>query len=261
VSGSRSDTSRGLRPARKHHRAFIALVLVLVLAACEHRDPETKPFQIDATRSDGASFVVDVVAFYRFTGTARRLEPTVLLVEGASLPDGAAFDATLRFRPDAPGGVVFPEQLDGAAVTVVLVADPSGIGPDGEELRYPALRIATGADPDLRHQFAMVEAAYTGAGTDIITVGPPEPTDDHPFFRVIADWTEFEPAECGPAYYDALEVLGDDERFTLRHGDRRELSIGAADAAPWKVLHVVSWHRRGTCGAQSEAWTQFAAWR
>jgi hypothetical protein len=240
---------------------YSALLLALVIAACETRDLETKPFQIDATRSDGASFVVDVLAAYRFTGTARRLEPTVLLVEGASLPDTPPFDATLRFRPDAPGGVVFPEQLDGAAVTVVLVSNPAGLGPEGEALRYPSLRIATGADPDLRHQFAMVEAAYTGVGTNIITVGPALPTDDLPFFRVIGDWTEFEPAECGPAYYDALEVLGDDERFTLRHGDRRELSIGAADAAPWKVLHVVSWHRRGTCGAQSEAWTQFAAWR
>ena len=71
--------------------------------------------------------------------------------------------------------------------------------------------VATGAAPDLRHQFAMVDAAYAGAGTNIVTIGPVDPTDDVPFFRVIADWTEFEPAECGPVYYDALEVLGDDE--------------------------------------------------
>ena len=238
-----------------------AVLLAIALAACQTRDVETKPFQIDATRSDGVSFVVDVVAAYQFTGTARRLEPTVLLVEGASLPDTPPFDATIRFRPDAPGGVVFPAQLDGAAVTVVLVSNPAGVGPEGEPLRYPTLRIATGADPDLRHQFAMVEAGFAGVGTDIITVGPAQPTDDFPFFRVVADWTEFEPAECGPAYYDALEVLGDDERFTLRRDARRELSVGAADAAPWKVLHVVSWHRKGTCGDQPESWTQFAAWR
>lgn len=238
-----------------------ALVLALALAACQNRELETTPFRIDATRSDGVSFVVDVPAAYRFTGTARLLEPTVLLVQGATLPETPPFDATLRFRPDAPGGVVFPPQLDGAAVTVVLLSDPAGTGPDGEPLPYAGLRIATGAAPDLRHQFAMVEAAYTGAGTGIISVGPADPTDDVPFFRVVADWTEFEPAECGPAYYDSLEVLGDDERFTLRRGARRGLSVGAADAARWTVLHVLSWHRRGTCGDQAEAWTQFAAWR
>lgn len=238
-----------------------ALLLAIALAACGTHDLETTPFQIDASRSDGVSFVVDVLAAYRFTGTARLLEPTVLLVQGASLPETAPFDVTLRFRPDAPGGVVFPPQLDGAAVTVVLLSDPTGTGPEGEPLRYPGLRIATGAAPDLRHQFAIVDSDYEGAGTNIITIGPADPTDDVPFFRVIADWTEFEPAECGPAYYDALEVLGDDERFTLRRGERRELSIGAADAASWKVVHVLSWHRQGTCDDQAEAWTQFAAWR
>lgn len=257
MPGSRSERSRGLR-----RPAAAGVALALLLAACGRRDVETRPFRIDAARSDGASFVTDVLAAYRFTGTGRLLEPTVLRVEGATLPGVAPFDATLRFRPDAPGGVVFPPQLDGVAVTVVLVADPEAVGPDGEALRYPALRVATGADPALRQQLVMVDAAYSGdTGTNVLTVGPAEPTDDHPFFSVVADWTEFEPAECGPVYYDALEVLGDDERFTLRHGERRELSIGAADAPPWKVLHVVSWHRRGTCGAQAEAWTQFAAWR
>ena len=241
--------------------SVVAIVLAVAVAACANRDVETTPFRIDASRSDGVSFVVDVPAFYRFEGTARLLDPTVLLVQGASLPDTPPFDVTLRFRSDAPGGVVFPPQLDGSAVTVVLVSDPTGIDPEGEPLRYPGLRIATGAAPDLRHQFAMVDAAYAGAGTNIVTIGPVDPTDDVPFFRVIADWTEFEPAECGPVYYDALEVLGDDESFTLPRGGRRELSIGAPEAASWKVLHVLSWHRHGTCGDEAEAWTQFAAWR
>jgi hypothetical protein len=99
------------------------VAIVLAVAACANRDVETTPFRIDASRSDGVSFVVDVPAFYRFEGTARLLDPTVLLVQGASLPDTPPFDVTLRFRSDAPGGVVFPPQLDGSAVTVVLVSD------------------------------------------------------------------------------------------------------------------------------------------
>jgi hypothetical protein len=240
----------------------LGLGLGLGLAACDTRDVETTPFVIEASRSDGASFVVDLPAIYLLTGTGRRLEPTRLVLEGVSLEGSAPFDVTLGFRPGAPGGVVFPPQLDGAPLTVVLVSDPAATGPEGEPLRYPALRIATGAAPDLRHQFAMVDSAYAGShGTDVITIGPPDPADDVPYFRVLAQWTEFEPAECGPAYYDALEVLGDDERFTLGRGERREISIGAADAERWKVLHVLSWHRRDTCGDQAEAWTQFAAWR
>jgi hypothetical protein len=240
----------------------VRLGLGLGLAACDTRDVETTPFVIEASRSDGASFVVDLPAVYRLTGTGRLLEPTRLVVEGVSLEGSAPFDVTLAFGASAPGAVVFPPQLDGAAVTVVLLTDPARTGPAGEPLRYPALRIATGAAPDLRHQFAMVDSAYAGsAGTGVITIGPPDPADDYPYFRVLSEWTEFEPAECGPAYYDALEVLGDDERFTISHGERRELSIGAADAASWKVLHVLSWHRRETCGDEAEAWTQFAAWR
>jgi hypothetical protein len=81
-----------------------------------------------------------------------------------------------------------------------------------------------------------------------------------PSFRVIPDWAEFDPAECGPAYYDFLQVAGGESVFTLRRGERRQLVLGEGEP-PWKVLHVLSWHRRGTCDGQAEAWTQLAAWR
>jgi hypothetical protein len=234
-----------------------ALSLALALAACQKRDVETKPFHVEVARSDAGSFLLDARAAFRFSGTGALLEPTVLRVAGV-VPEGggAPFDVTLSFRKDATGGLAFPAQFDGAQLTVTLLSDPASKGPEGEPLHYPGFRIeTTGVLASDVRQFGLVESAYEGAGgTDAILLGPLE-------IRVRDDWTEFEPAECGPVYYDFLEVTGDDEVINLSRGERGDLTIAAPDPERWTVLHALSWHRRGTCGSQAEAWTQFAAWR
>ncbi|WP_242343150.1 hypothetical protein [Anaeromyxobacter terrae] len=237
--------------------SLLASVLAAALAACGTRDVETHPFAIQVTPELPPGFDSYVLA-----GTGRIVAPTVFVLAGVVLAEGAApIDVEVRFRDDVPGGVVLPAQLDGAPATLVLLRSGGGIGPDGEPLPFLGLRLATGTGAAIVDQLILFEGAYKGGGTDILPITQIDPRPDLPLFRVREDWSEFEPAECGPVYYDFLEVIGDDELFSLRREGRRDLTIGAADSTPWKILHVLSWHRRGKCQAQAEAWTEFAAWR
>jgi hypothetical protein len=240
--------------------AALAVTVALGLGACGTRDPDTRPFAMHATRADGSELnaMIGETGEMVFAGRGRRVDDTTLVVEGASSATaGALGDVTLRFRNDAARDVVFPAQLDTVDLTVVLVASAQEVGPRGEPLPVNALGVATGAETDLRTQFILAEAAYAAGSIGTFTIGP---VGDVPSFRVIPDWAEFDPAECGPAYYDFLQVAGGESVFTLRRGERRQLVLGEGEP-PWKVLHVLSWHRRGTCDGQAEAWTQLAAWR
>lgn len=241
--------------------SLLAPLLALALAACANHDLDTHPFAIEVSRSDQQPLPPDADV-YILDGTGRLDGPTVFTLAGVVFNEGEApVDVQLRFRDDVPGDVVLPAQLDGAPVRLLLLANPIGsTGPDGEPLPYLGFRLATVADAQLVHRFLLFEGSYEGAGTDILPITLVEPTDELPLFRVRDDWAEFEPAECGPAYYDWLEVSTDADLFSLRHDERRQLRAGEPEE-PWTVLHVLSWHRRGTCGSQAEAWTQFAAWR
>jgi hypothetical protein len=238
----------------------LAPLLAAALAACGNHDLETHPFAIQVTRSDQQELPPDQ-DLYILAGTGRVAAPTVFVLAGVVFTEGdAPVDVEIGFRDEVPGDVVLPAELDGAPVSLLLFANRAGrTGPTGETLPYLGFRLATGTGAEAIHRFLLFEGSYEGAGTATLPITSVEPTAELPFFRVRDDWAEFEPAECGPAYYDWLEVTGDD-LFSLRHGERRDVRVGPPEER-WTVLHVLSWHRQGTCGNQAEAWTQFAAWR
>ena len=235
-------------------------LLAAALAACANHDLETHPFAIQVARSDQLALPADKDV-YVLEGTGRIVAPTVFVLAGVIFTEGETpVDVEIRFSDEVPGGVVLPSQLEGAHVTLVLIANRVGsTGPNGEPLPYLGFRLATGTGAEAIHRFLLFEGAYEGAGTITLPITTVFPTAELPFFRVADDWAEFEPAECGPVYYDFLEVTGDDI-FSLRRGERLQLRVGTPEEQ-WDVLHVLSWHRQGTCGSQAEAWTQFAAWR
>jgi hypothetical protein len=132
--------------------------------------------------------------------------------------------------------------------------DPAQHGPGGESLPLLGFAVSIGADPNTHYQFLLGELPPPA---DIFAIG--DANGDVPYFQVIADAAEFEPARCGAVYYDVLRVYGTSQEVSLRHGEQKEMPVGAA--ANWKVRNVVSWHRDGACADQVEAWTQLAAWR
>lgn len=233
-----------------------------ILAACVTREPETRPFRIEASRTGVGPLETGVTepTVFVFDGIGRRRDETTLVVENATTSEGgSAGDVTVTFHREGAPEVAFPPQLDGQRVSLTVDVDPTSGGPEGEPLPIHGVLVATGAPTDLRYQFIIGE--FSSDGSSAIAIRPAAPDQDAPWFQVVFDWAQFEPGECGPVYYDALEVQGDDENLTLRHGEQGQLSIGAPEEPPWKALNVVSWHRRGSCGTQAKAWTQLAAWR
>jgi hypothetical protein len=239
----------------------LALPLALLLAGCPTHDVETRPFQLRVTLGDGTGLEAHVPADGQtvgFGGTARRQDDTTLVVQGATLAAiGATTDVTLAFRGDASPGVAFPQQLDGAPVTVLVHVAPSQVGPRGEALPIVGFAVATGTDPNLHYQFLIGELPPPEPPADVFVIG--ETTGDVPAFRVVRDAAEFEPARCGPVYYDVLRVFGASREVSLRHGDQGTMPVG--DGGVWNVRHVVSWHREDPCDGGLNSWTQLAAWR
>lgn len=259
-------------------RALGAAAIAACLAlGCSERDVETVPFRLSAT-VDGRSLAdgLLVPSGFVLNGTATRVSPTSLLVAAAIDDTGELVgDLSLGFDAAAAPELAFPEQLDGVFVRVVLVADASHLGPEGEPLPIVGFRVATGTAPAFHWQFLLYESTYQtlvgqpfvgqpAFGIPGLEPGPP----DLPQFLVEGEFAYFEPAECGLVYYDVLNVADDDldgqEDAVLGRGERAELSIREAsypEVPPVTVLHVQSWHRDGRCAGQAQAWTQLAAWR
>jgi hypothetical protein len=236
-------------------RALAAGAVLVALLGCPTREPDTRPFHVEGRRATGESIADGVTEadLFVFHGTASVPEPTTLQVG----------DVTFHFDRAALPELAFPARLEGQQVVVELIIDPVGVGPAGEPLRIPGLRVATGnATPT--YELAIAEATYeeptSGLAAIPRPVGPEFGGEDLPAFSVGTDWVEYEPAECGLAYYDFLRVFGGDRDLTLKHGERGQVFVGTR-AEAWTIAHVVSWHRRGQCNGQSKTWTQFAAWR
>jgi hypothetical protein len=230
---------------------------VAALAACASGEPDVHPFRIEATMA-GAGLETGVTqpTPFVFDGVAHRRDDTTLEVQvGVTAPQLL----TISFHRDAAPEVAFPPQLEGQQVNVTVDVDPTRGGPDGEPLPIHGVLIALGAAPNLRFQFFLGE--FSSDDTRGLAIQPAAADQDAPWFHVVNDWAQFEPAKCGPVYYDVLQAIGDNEIVPLRRGEKGELSIGAAGEPPWKVLNVMSYHRRGSCGSQAKAWTQMAAWR
>jgi hypothetical protein len=238
--------------------------LALALCACTTRDPVTRPFRIRATVGDApiASLAAGVngPALIILVGQGHVVGQTTFVVGAAKLPDGTSADVRIDFDDAGAPSVAFPAALDGQPVTLFVLHDPAGRGPSGEPLPLQVLQLATGTEASLLvQQFLLFERAYeTPPAEPFVPTGLP--TVDTPRFLILRDYGQFEPGKCGPVYYDVLQVYADDV-FTLRHGERRSTTMGPAGLPPWTVLHVLSWHRQGTCGGESKSWTQFAAWR
>jgi hypothetical protein len=256
----------------------LAVAALAGLAACTTRDVETRPFRISA-EAGGASLADGLTAptYYYFTGAGDRVDDHTLAVRGAQLVgDGTPLgDVTIRFGTGPVPDLAVPPQLHGVPVTAVLLADPAARDPDGGPLPIPGFRVALGDPSALRYQLLLWEGTYAradGVGAVYAPANPlggVDPADlDIPFFSVEADFVAFEPDECGAVYYDILDVLGVEPTDTafvetatiLDHGKRARVVVFDA-AAPWTVVHALSWHRDGACDGQAQAWTQLAAWR
>ena len=237
-------------------RASLAAAAV-VLAACVTREPDTRPFRIEATRAGVGPVEAGIAQATAlvYDGVARRQDDTTLDVA----LDGATGQlVTFTFHRDDAAEVAFPPQLDGQHVEVTVDVDPTHVGPEGESLPIHGLLVAT-TSPAIHYQFILGE--FSSEDPHGLQIQPVPANQDAPWFHSVNDWAQFEPSECGPVYYDALQVIGDTGTITLRRGERGEISIGAAGQPPWKALNVMSWHRRSDCGAKPKAWTQLAAWR
>lgn len=263
------SSGRHGRGGRRRAGIAAALALAAALGGCTTRDVETTPFRIRAEGPGGASLVDGLpgAGFIVVTGQASLPSPTTLQVDQALVEDEngtrTLAAVTFAFDPAAAPDLAFPPRLAGVPVIVELNVDPSGTGPRREPLRIPALRVATGfAAPT--YELLMGESAYTlsdGMPGVPALLGPFAGTEDVPFFQVLANWTESEPAECGMVYDgDLLRVTQSIPVVTLAAGRRAQVLVGTRPE-PWNVLHVQSWHRRGTCADQAGTWTQFAAWR
>lgn len=262
--------SSGRLGGHLRRRAALAAGLALAaLAGCATRDVETTPFRIRAEGPDGASLLdaLSGAGFIVVTGPASLPSPTTLRVDQAVVDDENGTrtleSVTFAFDPAALPDLAFPPRLAGLTVTVELNVDPHGTGPVREPLTIPALRIASG-ETARSYEFLVGESAYTLAdgmpGVPAL-LGPTTGTEDIPFFEVRPNWTESEPAKCGMVYdADMLRVTQSIPVVTLAAGRRAQVYVGLR-AEPWNVVHVQSWHRRGTCAGQAGSWTQFAAWR
>lgn len=267
MSASPPELRRVRRPG-----LFLALA-ALALGACTERDADTRPFHLAVTGPDGASLAVgDAPVLLTFLGTAAVPGPTTFVVGGAvrvvdpqdPAADVPAGDVTLSFDGAAAPDLAFPARLAGQAVMVEVAVVPGATGPVGEPLPVWVIRIATG--PRLAPTYELTMGETTAERTDGIAgvpavLGPFFGDEDVPAFLVEADWTDYQPAECGLVYLDALRVFAPDgSSIVLRPGETGQRAVGLRPD-PWNVRHVLSWHRRGKCGGQSGTWTQIAAWR
>lgn len=257
---------------RRALRAALALA-ALALAACAERDVRTRPFHLAVTGPDGGSLAVGDGSFVlTLAGTAQVPGGTTLVVAGAvrvvDAADPAADvpvgDVTVTFDGAAAPELAFPARLAGQAVLVEAAVVPGGTGPDGEPLPVRTLRIATGDRRAPSYELGLGETTAErsdGIATSPPLLGPFYGDEDLPAFVVEANWTDYQPAECGLVYLDVLRVLAPDgAELLLRRGEAGQLAVGLRPD-PWHVRHVISWHRRGACGGQSRTWTQIATWR
>jgi hypothetical protein len=173
-------------------------------------------------------------------------------------------DVTVSFDGAAAPDLAFPSRLEGQAVLLEAAVVPGGTGPRGEPLPVRSVRLATGSRLAPTYEYAMGEttaAQPNGVSSAPVLMGPYYGDEDLPFFAVVGDWTDYQPAECGLVYLDVLRVLAPDgTQLLLRAGATGQIAVGFR-ADPWTVRHVLSFHRRGKCGGQSGTWTQIAAWR
>jgi hypothetical protein len=237
-------------------RASWTLALAM-LAACVTREPDTRPFRIEASIAGvGLQTGVTQPTPFVYEGPAHRRDDTTLEVQIGGTPPRLL---TVSFQRDAAPDIAFPPQLEGQEVNITVDVDPTRGGPEGEPLPIHGVLIAIGAPTDLRFQFFLGE--FSSADTHGLAIQPAPADQDAPWFQVVNDWAQMEPSRCGPVYYDVLQAIGVTEVVPLRTGEQGELSIGTAGEPPWKVRNVMSWHRRDSCGSQAKAWTQMAAWR
>jgi hypothetical protein len=247
--------------------------VVLALVGCAKRDVQAHPFHVAVVGPDGASLAVGDASFVlTLAGTARVPGATTFVVAGAvkivnaadPTTDVPVGDVTITFDGAAAPDLAFPARLDGQPVLVEAAVAPAGTGPADEPLPVRTVRLATGARLAPTYEFSMGETTATqanGIAFEPPLIGPYYGDEDLPGFAVQADWTDYQPAECGLVYLDVLRVAAPDgTELLLRAGGTGQLAVGLRPD-PWNVRHVLSWHRRGKCSGQSGTWTQIAAWR
>jgi hypothetical protein len=248
-------------------RSSAAIALLALAAACTTRDPETTPFAIRAARAGGADLLQDFGTGAGFQGTGRVVDESTLVVEGAVLAPGLPpEEVTVTFDRAATDAPRFsPARLDGRPLFVLVGADATFVGPRGEPLPIYELRVATVGATSLQNELFLAERVFPAENITQEFPVNALPGDDTPRFTATSDWSQYEPGECGPVYYDLVLVQGDDEQFFLRREEQRQVAISPIllpdPRDPWTVLHVQSWHRQGACAGQARAWTQVAAWR
>lgn len=265
---------RGARAARTALAALaVAFAAALSLGGCAKRDVQAHPFHLAVVGPDGASLAVgDGPVLLTLAGTARVPDATTFVVAGAVRVVNAADpttdvpvgDVTITFDASGAPDLAFPARLEGQAVLVESAVVPDGTGPRGEPLPVRTVRVATGARLAPTYELALGEttaALQNGLPGTPPLMGPYYGDEDLPFLAVEADWTDYQPAECGLVYLDVLRVLAPDgAELLLRGGATGQIGVGLRPD-PWIVRHVLSWHRRGKCADQSGTWTQIAAWR
>ncbi len=271
MSASLRDRVRPGRPGPALPTVLAAVALAL--AGCAKRDVHARPFHLAVVGPDGASLAVGDASFVlTLAGTARVPGATTFVVAGAVKVVNAADpttdvpvgDVTITFDGAAAPDLAFPARLDGQAVLVEAAVVPGGTGPANEPLPVRTVRVATGSRLAPTYELSMGETTASrssGIASAPALSGPYYGDEDLPTFLVEADWTDYQPAECGLVYLDVLRVAAPDgTELVLRAGATGQIAIGLRPD-PWNVRHVLSWHRRGKCSGQSGTWTQIAAWR
>jgi len=235
-------------------RAGVTLAAALAVSGCPTREISVTPFHL----------TVDVEGQGPLSPPAA--DPPVAAIAGAAHLEGDATLAivepggptTVRIAFDPAGRAVrFPAALEGTPVTAYVLVTDQVHAPDGTPLPYPGLAVVGGSAGNT--QFMLGEADLVGPDG---LAGVPLPLgafSDGPEFEVFADDTEFEATSCGLAYYDLLRVFDrSGGTAVLRFGGQTVMAVDAA--APWQVLHVMSFHRVN-CSSRTPVWTQLAAWR
>jgi hypothetical protein len=242
-----------------------------LLVGCSTREPVEQPFAIRLQAASGEPVVPAEVPpgdppfpFVILDGTAVVASPTEMTVD-----DRTRGPVTVTFDDRAAPGAGFnADRLSGTLVLVLVFSDPAAVAPDGTPIPYPALRVSTGVGEAEHFSLVLGDSPYV-RDKDIPDIPFPArpmrpegaPSEDIPFFVVLADFLSFYPADCGVIYDDVLRVFGElGDARNLAHGEVASFVIGS-DPTPWTVRHVASWHRTGSCPDRPRSWTQFAAWR
>ncbi|MGC3999950.1 MAG: hypothetical protein QM767_21920 [Anaeromyxobacter sp.] len=255
---------------RSSPRLLATLALALA-AACSKRDVETRPFRLVATLPDGQSLSTLSASptVIQLLGVGKVDAPDRLVLQGARLQraegEQALGDVTFSFDRTVAPLIAIPERLDEQPLVVEVGLRPEGFGPKLEPLDITGFRIATGLLAPT-YEFMIGEGTVEAPGGEAELPAPLyflSGSEDIPSLAVRQDLLDYEPAECGLVYLDVLAVGdqgGSPDIAALRRGAVHLVAVGQR-ADPWIVLHVLSWHRQGTCSGQASVWTQIAAWR